>query len=166
MKTLYGKIFLVIFLLFSQTLIAEELTEAKKQVIDELLEITGALKMGEILGNAVSNQMIGVLSQQNGNIEPHVVEVIKDETAQIMHAEFIANNWINNMSYDLYHKYFSQAEIQELVNFYKTPIGTKVVSVLPQLTQESMLAGQQHAQSLGPIMQERFKARFEKEGIN
>lgn len=68
------------------------------------------------------------------------------------------------MSYVLYHKYFTTAELKEMVLFYKTPTGKKVTSVLPQVTQEGMLAGQKHGQSLGPVIEKRLKARFKKEG--
>ena len=38
----------------------------------------------------------------------------------------------------LYDKYYSKDELQNLVDFYKTPTGQKTIQVMPQLTQESM----------------------------
>ena len=144
---------------------AEELTEAKKQVIDELLEVTGALEVGEIMGNAVSAEMISLLMQQQGQVEPALVSIIQDEVNSIMHEQFIANGFINEMSYELYHKYFTLEELTEVVAFYKTPTGRKIADKLPQLTQESMLAGQRHAESLGPLIQQRLLARLQAEGM-
>ena len=165
MNTLIKGIFISLLLLITHSVYAEELSDEKKALIDELIVITGAVNIGEMMGNAAANQMIAALAQQKGEIPPHIVEIVKDETAKIMHDEFVANRWIYTMSYDLYHKYFTTEEIQELVNFYKTPTGAKVVKVLPQLTQESMIAGQKHGQSLAPVIQKRFKERFAKEGI-
>ena len=36
---------------------------------------------------------------------------------------------------------------------------------MPQLVQESMLAGQRWGQSLGPLIENRIKQRFKEEGI-
>ena len=132
---------LVSLLLMSQLSVAEELTDEKKQVIDEMLEITGALKIGEMMGNAASNQMINALQAQNKNIDQKAAEAIKDEMSKLMHEEFIANGFINNMSYGIYHKHFTTAELKEIVGFYKTQTGSKMASLLPQITQEGMMEG-------------------------
>ena len=142
----------------------DELTEKKKQVIDEMLEITGALKVGELMGAAVSNEMISAMMQQQGQVDPVVIQIVQDEVKQVMQDEFVANGFIQEMSYELYDKYFTTAELEEVVAFYKSPIGQKITSVLPQLTQESMLAGQRHAESLGPLIQQRLLARLKAEG--
>lgn len=155
----------IILFSFSIGAHAETLTDEKKQVIDELLKITGALQIAEIMGTTVANQMISAMAEQNENMAPEVIEIIQDEIGSIMRDEFIENRWIHEMSYSLYHQYLSMAELKELVAFYKTPVGTKVVSVLPQITQEGMLAGQTHGESLGPIIQERLVARFQREGL-
>ena len=49
-------------LAFSQLSVADDLTDEKKGVIDEMLEITGALKIAELMGNAVAGQTLGVLA--------------------------------------------------------------------------------------------------------
>lgn len=162
---MFKKLLIVVLLSVSQLSVAEELTDEKKRVIDEMLEITGALKVSEMMGTAVANQMISALSKQNGSVDPKMVEVIQDEIGKIMHDEFIANGFINQMSYDIYHKYFTTAELKEVVAFYKTPTGGKMASLLPQISQEGMMRGQKHGESLGPTIQSRLKARFEKEGI-
>lgn len=155
---------MIALLAFTPLSYSNEITTEKKRVIDEMLEITGALKVGEIMGNAVANQMITAMSQQK-NLDPKIISIIKDEIGKIMHDEFVANGFVNEMSYTIYHKYFTTAELKEMVAFYKTPTGSKMAALLPQVTQEAMVAGQQHGQSLGPIIQKRLMDRFEKEGI-
>ena len=154
--------YLVLLSFFS---IAEEITDEKKRVIDEMLEITGALEIGEMMGNAVADQMISALAQQGQNMDQRVVAIVKDEVSKIMHDEFIANGFIHNMSYRIYHKYFTTDELKQVVMFYKTPAGSKMAMYLPQVTQEAMIAGQQHGASLGPIIEYRLMARFRREGI-
>ena len=161
-----GKLLLGFYLvLLSFISIAEEITDEKKRVIDEMLEITGALEIGEMMGTAVADQMISALAQQDQNMDARVVGIIKDEISKIMHDEFIANGFIHDMSYRIYHKYFTTDELKQVVMFYKTPAGSKMATYLPQVTQEAMIAGQQHGASLGPVIESRLMARFRKEGI-
>ncbi len=159
------KLIVMLFLLSTQLTYADQLTDKKKLVIDEILEITGALKAGEMMGVAFADQMISALSKQRKDVSPKVIRIIKDEVGNIMHDEFIANGFINEISYDIYHKHFSMVELEEMVAFYKTPTGNKMASLLPQITQEAMMAGQQHGQSLAPIIHKRLMARFKKEGV-
>lgn len=156
---------IVTLLLFSQFLHAAEITKEDKVVIDEMLQITGAYKIAEMMGTAVSNQMITAMSQQHKDLDPRVKGIVQDEIGKIMHDEFIANGFLKETSYRIYHKYFTTAELKEIVAFYKTPTGKKLTTLLPKITQEGMLAGQQHGQSLGPVIRQRLMARFEKEGI-
>ncbi len=161
-----NKVLLVLLLsIVSHLSFAEELTKDKKRVIDEMLQITGALEVGEMMGTAVANQMIDAMSQGQKDLDPKIITIVQDEVGKIMHDQFIANGFISEMSYTIYHKHFTLNELKEIVEFYKTPTGGKMAILLPQITQEGMLAGQMHGQSLGPIIQKRLMARFEKEGI-
>ncbi|MCW3162726.1 DUF2059 domain-containing protein [Chryseobacterium oryctis] len=38
----------------------------------------------------------------------------------------------------LYDKYYTESDIDELIKFYKTPVGKKMISSMPSLLQESM----------------------------
>ncbi|UCC73153.1 MAG: DUF2059 domain-containing protein [Gemmatimonadota bacterium] len=49
----------------------------------------------------------------------------------------------------LYDKYLTLDEIRQLIEFYQSPLGQRLVEVQPQLAAESMLAGQQWGAQLG-----------------
>ncbi|RQH10849.1 DUF2059 domain-containing protein, partial [Okeania hirsuta] len=57
--------------------------------------------------------------------------------------------------YPIYDKYFTEEDLQTLIEFYQTPTGRKTIELMPQLFQESM---QRTAQVLNPkiksVMQE------------
>lgn len=80
---------IIALLTFTQLSFSQEITAEKKHVIDEMLEITGALEVGEMMGTAVANQMITAMSQQQGNIDSKVVAILKDEVGKIMHLSLI-----------------------------------------------------------------------------
>ena len=79
--------------------------------------------------------------------------------------EELAKGDFNNNIIPLYDKYFTLAEIQQLLDFYETDIGKKTIEVMPQLTQESIIIGQQWGESIGPIIGQRITRRLAEEGI-
>lgn len=49
----------------------------------------------------------------------------------------------------IYAKYYGEADLDELVKFYKTPVGQKMISSTPLIMKESMEAGREWGQNLG-----------------
>ena len=49
----------------------------------------------------------------------------------------------------VYDRHFSTEELKQLVAFYRTPIGAKMLQVQPSVVQESMMAGQAWGQRIG-----------------
>ena len=45
---------------------------------------------------------------------------------------------ITDVSYQLYDKYFTEQELKDLIEFYKSPTGKKATEVVPKLLAESM----------------------------
>ena len=112
-----NKVTSIVFLwIFASLAIAQDISDEKKRVIDDMLEITGALEVGEQMGVAAANQMITALSSRQ-ELDPKVVEVLRDEVGKIMHDEFIANGFIQETSYQIYDKYFTTEELIEVVEF-------------------------------------------------
>ena len=54
-----------------------------------------------------------------------------------------------NLTVSIYDKYFSKEEIEGLTQFYQTPLGKKVLSVLPQVLIESQAAGMKMGEEAG-----------------
>jgi len=50
---------------------------------------------------------------------------------------------LNTEMVKLYQETYTEAEMKELLAFYKTPIGKKTLEVLPMLTKKSAMIGQQ-----------------------
>jgi hypothetical protein len=49
----------------------------------------------------------------------------------------------------VYNKYYTHDEIKQLITFYKSPLGKRLVEVTPLLTQETMVIGQKWGEKLG-----------------
>ncbi len=160
------KIKLILLMLFfavhSCAYAQEEVTAEEKANIKKLLEMTGALDIGLMVSKVMVEQMTDLLKQSNPEIPSRAFTILEEEVNTIILEELGA---FYEMLYPIYHKHFTLSEVNGLISFYETPLGSKVVSTLPLIAQESMLAGQQWGESLASKIGPRIMKRFEDEGI-
>jgi uncharacterized protein len=142
--------------------LAEELTPQKRADIEKLLQATGASQLGKQMATIISAQLAQGLKKARPDIPQHVLESLPNTVGTVFEANGDA---LRELIVPLYHKYFTAAEIKELVRFYSTTLGKKTVGVMPQLMQESIVVGQQWGQTLGPAINQQIRAQLEKEGI-
>jgi len=143
--------------------LAEELTAEKRADIEQLLEMTGSAEIGRQMAGAVVQQMTVFLRKARPDIPQRVLDVLPAEVDGV----FMDNiGTLMDLTIPLYHKYFTGAEIKELIRFYSTPLGKKAIESMPALMGEAIALGQQWGQSLGPAIQARIQARLKKEGYD
>lgn len=108
----------------------------KEKDIRRLLEMTGA---GE-LGIQVLEQLLAQFQQSMPEVPASFwVEFKKDANA----------NALVDLVVPIYDRHFSQKEIQDVIRFYQTPSGRKLISKMPVITQESIQVGQKWGEQLG-----------------
>ncbi len=59
----------------------------------------------------------------------------------------------------IYGAHFTQDEVKQLIAFYESPIGTKLISVLPMISQEAMDAGVQRGKEILKKVYEKLKKK-------
>ncbi len=119
---------------------------AKEADIRKLLALTGA--------KAVALQ---VVTTMEGNIKPLMLrslpagdyrEQLIDLFLKRFHSKLDSDTFVG-LSVPFYDKYLSHDEIKGLIQFYSTPLGQKVVKVMPQLVAEAQAAGSKWGESIG-----------------
>lgn len=138
------------------------LTPEKRADIERLLEMTGATSLGKQMGVAMVAQLTPTLQKAYPDIPQRVLDALPAEVGAVFEANMAS---FKEIIIPLYHSYFTGDEIKEMLKFYSTALGQKTIRVMPALMQESMLAGQQWGQSLGPQIEARIKAKLKSEGI-
>ena len=117
----------------------------KEKLIKEMLELSGASKMAlqtmELMVSSFKKQMPSVA---NDFWNEFMKEANADE--------------LTNMIVPVYAKHYTEDELKELIAFYKTPIGKKMVEKLPQIAQESYGIGEQWGKALGEKVAAKLKA--------
>lgn len=151
--------------LLSQSAAADELTSAKRSDIKRLMEMTGSTNIAKQFAAAISQQMFRTLKAARPDIPDRALAIIDRELLVLFSERLSAPGGLVDEVIPVYDKYFSHAEIQELIAFYQTPVGRKAILVLPKVVNDSMLAGQRWGQSLGPEIQKRVTDALKKDGM-
>lgn len=137
------KIVIVSLLLISSgVMMAQQSSKAVK--IKQLMELTGTGKMAV----QVVDQIISTTAVRNPKVDPKFWE----EFSKSINPEDMINLII-----PVYERFYSEEDIDNMIIFYNTPTGKKMIQVLPDLTQESMRVGQQWGMKIAEDIMKKLK---------
>jgi hypothetical protein len=110
--------------------------QTKNDDIIKLLRVSGVGKLAD--------QMMPILISQFKQLVPDIPDAFWVKFREKLNIdEFIL------ACVPVYSKYYTHDEIKQLIRFYESPIGKKMVEVTPQLSQETMAIGQKWGEKLG-----------------
>lgn len=66
---------------------------------------------------------------------------------------------LTEMLFPVYKKYMTENDLNQIIEFYQTPVGKKFAEKTPMITQESMQVGQQWGMQVGKKFQEKLKEK-------
>ena len=121
--------------------------DATKQAdIKKLLGITGASNTGL----RVFSQVIGMFQRAHSDVPEAVwIEMVSEAEAEV-------DGFVMEMLVPIYDKHLTHADIKSLIAFYETPVGRKLLAVMPQMHQESRTAGEIWGRQFARTVQERL----------
>ena len=128
------------------TLLSYSQDSLKEDHIRQFMEITGSAKMGKM----VMDKMI----ESYKKIYPAAASDFWDEFAKEINLKDLVD-----MIVPIYGKYFSDEEITQLIAFYKTPLGKKIIETMPLIMQDSYGVGQAWGTKLAEKIQLRLKEK-------
>ena len=101
-----------------------------------------------------ASQLIKMTSGQQFDImlDP-VVKMVPEKNREAFKKEMMASlENIYSQLAQVYMENFTEAEMDQILAFYHSPVGEKMVKITPELTKKGMEIGQQWGQELQPIM--------------
>ena len=139
------------------------LKTASPAAIAAAKEILAMKNASAMYANAVPNlveQTKNVLMQSNLNYQKDLNEVA------IIVAKALAGREkeIGEGMAQVYANEFTEQELKDLVNFYKSPLGQKLLSSEPRAIQFSMAYMNQWAQNFAEVINGQFRAEMKKRG--
>jgi hypothetical protein len=111
----------------------------------EILQLTGA---ADAMTRA-TDAMMPIMVDSERKAHPELTDAFWDEfSKQFRDLEKAKTDDINKKLAQLYSQHFSEAEMDQLIAFYKTPAGAKLIKETPILMQESLKVGQGWGQEI------------------
>jgi hypothetical protein len=118
----------------------------KRAEIRRLIELTGAAKVSV----DVMRQMIAPIRASF----PNVPEEFWDDFLKQVNADDLID-----LVVPVYDKYYSLQDIHDLIAFYQSPVGQKTIKVLPQLSAETISAGQEWGRGLADQIMRKLREK-------
>jgi hypothetical protein len=142
--------------------LAQQPTPAGLAMAKELIALKGGNRMFEPVVTGMIEQTKAALVQTN----PQLSKDLDDVGAQIR-AEFAPRvGEVANEAAKQYASRFSDAELKELVTFFKSPVGQKMLVQEPQVLDQTFEFIQQWGPRVAEEVMGRFRAEMKKKGHN
>ncbi len=149
-----------LFFVLVSTVSAQAETE-KQAAVMELIKVTN---LAELMEKTTIDALKFGLAQRF-NQHPNIPEDVRQKTFEILKETFQENmdGLLVPMS-KVYEQNFSLNEINQLIDFYKTDVGQKLISTMPKVMQEGMMIGAKWGQQVGLIAMERIQKELASKG--
>ena len=165
MDRLFAVLATVFFLILAQEapVLGQEANanNTKMQVARELMTVTGAKNSFDSMMGLVGAQITNLIASQNRGKEKLIRKIMGTILAEMSDRK---DEIISKVA-GIYAKQFTIPEMHEIIAFYKTPIGKKMVARLPVIMRESMRFGQAWGQKMGTDVFKRFKEKARDKGL-
>ena len=109
---------------------------AKISDIRKLMQMTGATAMG--------TQMIEEMVGRFKTMMPNVSAAYWDEMMREVNTDALLE-----MIIPVYDRNLTHDEVKEILKFYESPVGKKLISIMPVIQKEAVAAGQEWGRKLG-----------------
>lgn len=133
---------------------AQEIPADEMKDIHTLLHVSGGDSLGLQMGTYMANSIIDAVRKQMPDLPEAKVNAIKQVIGDVLKEQM--PSLLEHIA-PLYAKYYTADEIRQLIAFYKSPLGVKMLRVNPTLMRESTALGEQWGKDLQPMLQKRLE---------
>jgi uncharacterized protein len=146
-----------IIALTSTALSADE--ASRKEAVLKLLEVTNTRNMLDQVTKSVEGMMKQQVETVSADLSPEGREVLEGVRKESMKwwSENFSWDQMKDMYTNMYTQVFTEDEINELVQFYQSPLGQKILKKMPELTQAIMQTNQAVVQKKMPAFRDRIE---------
>lgn len=119
--------------------VAEKIDPAKEAAIRHLMDITDTSKLGDSVSGYFENRVRSIISEALG---PDRTSKFMETFSKNLEGKVPPGAVVDAMV-PIYARAFSMEEIQGLIQFYESPLGQRIVKVMPKVEEDSQNAGLQ-----------------------
>lgn len=145
---------------FDAVAVAQQPTSASIETAKDIIKVTGATVLFNPLIPGVVEQAKNLFLQQN----PALAKDLNEISAQLRTELAPRSEEINSEVAKLYAAHFTEGELKELLAFYKSPVGTKLISEQAKVAEEGLKFAQDWANKLSDQVIIRMRDELRKRG--
>jgi hypothetical protein len=142
--------------------LAQAQTPGALAAAKELVALKGA--------NSMFDRLIpGVIERAKETFVPTNPQLIAplNQVAEQLRKEYAAKTVdITNEVAKVYAQHFTEAELKEILAFYKSPVGRKMLAEEPKAIEQSLKAAQDWAGKFSDVVMELFRVEMKKKGYD
>lgn len=139
---------IVVLIIVSLSVFGQSDKEYSK-TLKRMFEVSGS----EETYQSVIAQMFTMLKQQHPDVESSVWDEFEKEFLKTSIDDLV------EMLAQVYSKYLTIADLEDLIGFYETPIGKKFAQNSPLIMQESLQVGQEWGRKIGQEIKKKIKEK-------
>ncbi len=135
-------------------------TPAQVELARQIINTSGEVHALDPLIPSVMQAAYTNFVQQNPDLQKPLVE-----TMQALQPEFMQKQAeVADMMANAYASHFTEAELKEILAFYNTPTGKKMVGELPKVMQQSLASAREYGNKLSEQLVVRIREEMKKKG--
>ena len=144
---------------------ADELTAAKRTQIKTLLDITGIKAIPEQIANNTVQSWVPGIKQLDPKFPDKGFALIRDTFLAGLNAKVDGGGGLIEQVTMVYHNQFTGPEIAELLKFYQSTLGKKMLSSQAKVNGETFQTAMKWADSMSADLDQRIDVALKKEGL-
>ena len=151
--------------LFASMVHADELTNAKRAQIKTLLDITGIKAIPEQIANNTVQSWVPGVKQLDPKFPDKGFAIIRDTFLAGLNAKVDGGGGLIEQVTLVYHNQFTGPEIADLLKFYQSTLGKKLLANQAKVNGETFQTAMKWADSMSADLDQRIDAALKKEGL-
>ena len=136
-----------------------------RKTVAELLELIGAGATGEQVAYSVAQDTLTAIAATGTPVTEQVQQIVVDESLKEFGTAFGSIDYLADLYTPLYAAQLEESELKELLAFYRSPLGKKTLTALPNIAQAAMMKLQQDSFARVPDFQLKVDARLRAAGL-
>ncbi|AWN14612.1 hypothetical protein SALB1_0405 [Salinisphaera sp. LB1] len=133
----------------------------KEQLIRTLVELTDTPEVQALFSQELVDRVSRAIAMFGPTLNPRTMGVIQQQTRAVVSEHIRDGDALYSVLAPVYEKHFNLIELSQLVRFYRSPLGQKLVDTSPELMAETMDLGSQWGLSLVPEIVQRVRAQLD-----
>lgn len=138
-----------------------------RAALKKYLEVQGSyVSYGDTVAYQAANETLMSISANGVQVTEPMQQIVLEEAQAKFGEKFRDLDFLTRIMVPVYAKYFSAAELEEMTEFWSSPVGRKNLEMAGTLNQESLTAIQQVTFGITPAFQLAVDARMRELGYD